>query len=273
MAIHKKIAFNNSTISYYSIGNGSKITFCFHGFSISGKTFLPFEKLIHSENRLIAIDFPWHGDTKWNTSEITPEDFDKIFTLILQEEQLSSTQTYSLLGHSMGGRICLSLYQCFPEKINALILLAPDGLKIAPTYQLLYHSKTFAKIFQVFAQHPTWIQKISKSSYRLKLINKSTFNLVNSSLQSKEDTQLTFLRVMGTKSFYPNIKKIEKLIPQFKTKVYLFFGKYDRIVPAKNAAALNINPKWLKIEVLESGHMILENDTVLPIIAQVIEAL
>ena len=110
-------------LSYRRFGDGNKMLFCFHGYGEDALTFSFLEKNLGNEFTLIALDFPFHGLTEWNEEFLL-----RIDELIEIMNKISSVQSFSILGYSMGGRVALKLLQIIPDRIEKIILLAPDGL-------------------------------------------------------------------------------------------------------------------------------------------------
>ena len=63
---HQSITYKKSIINVSIFGTGNKLLICFHGYGEDGDSFEPLEKKLGNEYTLAAIDFPFHGETKWN---------------------------------------------------------------------------------------------------------------------------------------------------------------------------------------------------------------
>lgn len=265
------IVYKNSHIAYYVYGKGSNPVYCLHGFSLSGLAYESLGAYCPEGKIMFAIDFPLHGKTDWKEADLFPEDLWKIFELIYQKEIGQNLSTIELMAHSMGGRISLYLYQCFPDKISKLILAAPDGLVRQSGHRLLFKTSFGPKLFRKMSHSSKLIMSIANLARRLRIINKSVFTLIKSSYEEESTAKLVYDRLMVTQRFYPDIAAIKKKIKLHKTNVYLFFGKYDAIVPSKYAKYLQKGEEDLvHITILLSGHLILANQEVLPQIAAVI---
>ncbi len=104
---------------------GSTLLIALHGFGESSNVFDRLDPSISKNKSLIAFDLPFHGKTEWNKPECSKEDIKQIIQVLLDEAQKS---TCILLGFSLGGRIALSICPEMKEKVESLILLAPDGI-------------------------------------------------------------------------------------------------------------------------------------------------
>jgi pimeloyl-ACP methyl ester carboxylesterase len=108
------------------------------------------------------------------------EDLTHIVELILEQVLKSNVNTslsqqLTLLGFSLGARIALTLYEANPEKVERLVLLAPDGLKVNFWYWLATQTWIGNKLFACTMQHPGWFLLFLKLLNKLKLVNSSIF--------------------------------------------------------------------------------------------------
>ena len=128
--ISKFIQYQHSTIHHRKSGSGPHLTVCFHGFGEFAKTFDPVADTLH-DHTLIAIDLPFHGETIWR--EETELSINGLLRIISLCPEIGD-KPFGLMGYSMGGRVVLTLFETVPEKINYIVLIAPEGLKANPWY-------------------------------------------------------------------------------------------------------------------------------------------
>ena len=96
-----------------------------HGLGASLHTWEPWARALQSEYRVVRFDFPGHG-----LSGADPEgDYTDPRTLRLLSALLDSlgVAKATLIGNSMGGRIAWSFAAAHPERVEKLVLMAPDG--------------------------------------------------------------------------------------------------------------------------------------------------
>jgi len=73
--------------------------------------------------RCIAIDLPGFG----NTAPLEQPSIEGFAAFVQQKLQKLNVETYTLIGHSMGGKIAMQLAATAPaQSVNALILIAPS---------------------------------------------------------------------------------------------------------------------------------------------------
>ena len=258
----RHLAYKNSTIWYYRFGSGPRGAVCFHGFGEDASMFGFLTNYAGNQYTFYSIDLPFHGKTEWKEGlNFTHKDLLQIVEAITQEgnqEQATSEQKLSLLGFSLGGRIALSLYQAMPDKIEKLVLLAPDGLKVNFWYWLATQTWLGNKFFAFTMKKPSWFFGLLKLLNKLKLVNASIFKFVNYYIGDAEVRRLLYARWTTLRKLKPNVGKIKNKIRENKTPVRLIYGKHDRIILS------SVGEKFQKgikehciLTVIHSGHQVL----------------
>ena len=254
--------YRNSTIGYYHFGSGSKVAICFHGFGENAAMFGFLANYADNQYTFYSIDLPFHGKTDWKDGlNFTSTDLQQIVEEILQKNNHTlPTKNYSLslLGFSLGGRMALSLYQAMPDKIQKLILLAPDGLKMNFWYWLATQTWLGNKFFAFTMKKPGWFFGFLKLLNKLKLVNASIFKFVNYYIGDAEVRRLLYARWTTLRKLRPNLRRIKNKIRENKTPVRLVYGKHDRIILS------SVGEKFRKgieehcaITIINSGHQVL----------------
>ncbi len=144
-------------------GTGETTLLLLHGYGESLTTWRAVFDRLASRARVIAIDLPGFGGSA------KP---DAPYTLPAMTERLSSfldqwtTGPVVLVGHSMGGEIAASLALARPDRVTALILIAPAGYRIglAGIADTMYPSKARTlgrylalRSFITPIHDPTWL--------------------------------------------------------------------------------------------------------------------
>ena len=96
-----------------------------HGFASSLHTWEPWAQDLSQHRRVIRLDLPGHGLSSPDaTGDYT--DSRSVALLLALLDQLAVPRA-SVVGHSMGGRIAWTLAATHPERVDKLVLVAPDG--------------------------------------------------------------------------------------------------------------------------------------------------
>lgn len=248
------LKYKHSSVAWYRFGTGPNPVICFHGYGEegSGFSFLPRYTPAFS---FYAIDLPFHGKTDWKEGLLfTHQDLLDIINLVTGSED----QKLNVLGFSLGGRIALSLYQSIPARIDKLILLAPDGLKINFWYWLAARTAIGNRFFAFTMKHPGWFFGFLKLLDKFRLVNKSIFKFVNYYVGDPEVRHALYTRWTSLRKLKPNLEKIKSEISAHQTPTRLVYGKHDRIILSSVGEKFKkgIEP-WCSLTVIEAGHQIL----------------
>ena len=256
------LTYRNSTIGYYQFGSGPNAAICFHGFGEDAATFDFIANYAGNQYTFYSIDLPFHGKTEWKEGlNFTHTDLREIVEEILLENnyKLQSTNyKFTLLGFSLGGRVALSLYQAMPEKIEKMVLLAPDGLKINYWYWLATQTWLGNNFFAFTMKKPSWFFGLLKLMNKLKLVNSSVFKFVNYYIGDAEVRRLLYARWTTLRKLKPNLRRIKSLVREHQTPVRLIYGKHDRIIlPSVGEKFRKGIEKYCTLTVIHSGHQVL----------------
>lgn len=251
------VTINTNKICVHVFGSGPRLLIAFHGFKESGDNFYVFENILGKEFTLYAPDLPYCGSTIWNGSVFEMKEVEFLMRTLLDH---FGADRFTLLGFSMGGRIALCAASVFIPEIEALILLAPDGLKVNPWYYFVTQTKIGHTLFRYLVYHPLWLHFIIEAGLKLHLTNESVYKFVKMHTDDKEQRMLVYKVWTCMKNLSPDITEIKKQIKRRHLPVIFIFGKYDRIFPPGHGKIFEEVPT-AKILALDYGHQLLKQET------------
>jgi len=295
---NRNLTFRQSRISYYRWGKGPRLLLCFHGYGESAPGFSFLEEILGDAFTILAIDLPFHGQTDWKEAPLTPANLLTIIDEILAGSPAvaplsagpstiaplsagpptvapvpgapapangvhpeSHPNGWWLMGYSMGGRIALSLLEHAPERIDRLILLAPDGLVVNPWYWLATQTRPGRQLFKWTMYHPGWFFFVLRMGNKLRLVNPSVYKFVANYVDNKEIRSALYTRWTGLRLFKPRLDVIKNIIRTRRLPVQLLYGKFDRIIRVERGEQFRkgIEP-WCELTVIPAGHQLLKKD-------------
>ncbi|SDD93817.1 alpha/beta hydrolase [Niabella drilacis] len=259
----KYISYQQSAISYRISGSGPQTVICLHGFNESAEAFAVLQDPANRYT-FLAIDAPFHGNTLWKEGlRFTPAMLHEVIQNILAAESRSTAQPLTLLGFSLGGRMCLSYYQQYPQQVNRLLLLAPDGLKMSFWYWFSAHTIVGNRLFAVTMKHPGWLIKFAGILHKTGVVNAGIKKFTVRYLHHPPVRNLLYTVWTAFRFFRPDIAQIKKSIARNQTPVHLYFGKYDKVIPASRGADFTAGiEEQVQTVILEAGHRLLQNKEV-----------
>jgi pimeloyl-ACP methyl ester carboxylesterase len=250
------LSFDQSTVHYLKHGSGKRILFCFHGYGESSSNFSFLSNHLKDGFVIIALDLPFHGETKWESGSFDANKLKSIIHKILQQENLSP-QGISLIGFSLGGRIALSLYEKMPDQIDRIVLLAPDGLKLNFWYWLSTQTYLGNKTFKLTMKSPGWFLGMLRIGNKIKLINRSIYKFVEYYIHDDRVRRELYDRWTCMRKCRPTLSVIREKIGQHRVTVRLLYGKHDRIILASPAERFIKGLNDARITMLDCGHQVL----------------
>src|ERR1043165_7989118 len=126
MARSGYIEAGKEKLHYLEMGSGKKILLAFHGYANDAAIFRSFEQYLGHEYTILSFDLLHHGKSTWTDDVILSKQ--DLASLITEVRDIYTAEKISLLGYSMGGRVCLTVMELFPASVEKLVLIAADGL-------------------------------------------------------------------------------------------------------------------------------------------------
>jgi len=121
-----EIVVDGLKIHYKDTGSkDAPVVLLLHGFGSSLQTWDAWAARLEPHYRLIRLDLPGFGLTGPSPVHDYSENGD-LTTLTHFVDKLGLSR-FSIIGHSMGGKMAWNLAAARPERVNALVLMAPDG--------------------------------------------------------------------------------------------------------------------------------------------------
>ena len=242
----------NNRFFCQKIGKGPNLLIALHGFSKSSAVFQKLEQKIGKTYTILAIDLPFHGKTLWEENHYTQKDL----SLFIEELLLQyGASQFSLMGHSLGGRIALTLAPAFSGRLAHLCLLAPDGLSTRRMTVPEILPLSVRKIIAKRLHQPAPLLKLAKVLHQIHLLDGFTIKYLNYHLDDpkRRDRLLkTWVSLVDFKVGKQQLLTLSKMNPQLR--MVLVLGKKDPLIRVKSLQKkLRGNPN-LEIKVLDQGH-------------------
>lgn len=255
-------------VSYQKWGTGSEVLIAFHGFGQSASVFSNIAPALQHRFTVYACSLFYHD------SSSLPEDISPGEPLLpeflkqgfLEFCKLNQIQNFSLMGYSLGGRLVLKLLEMIPDRINSLILLAPDGIKKSFWYYFATHHFLGKRLFRRVVHKPNLLFTLVKGFKKTGFINEKMQKFVFSQFGEHEN-RLKVMHVWNTYSIItPRVRLVKATIRTFHIPTLIFTGIYDPVLNEEIGHILSNDlteeVKWVKIK---AGHDLLK-----PVYAEVI---
>lgn len=179
-------------ISYAKSGSGKKIIVLLHGWGQSKKTWQNIIPELEKQFTIYTVDLPGFGNSSRPPKLISVEDYADIIYLFSKNLQI---RTFTMLGHSFGGKISAILAYKYPKHVDKLIFYS-SSIGLAQNEPVSPISKLVKFILKITSIHTLGVSL----SF---LLFDNTHNNIN---------------------FTRNILRV-------KQPVLLLYGKYDILAP------------------------------------------
>lgn len=241
-------------------GEGPEVLFAFHGFDNDADDLKVFEPALSPLYRIISVNLFFHGNSH---SGLGPDEahFDaaalkRLFGRML--EQLS-VDRFSLLGFSLGGRICLELIALFADRIDQCYLLAADGLRISPWYRFLTRNPVGHRLFRNATDNPFLLLKLAGIFRKTGLVGEKQYKFAWSYFNTAEKRRMVYDVWTIFRWLLPDRKSVCQQIIANNLTIDLIFGKRDTVIPAFHAKEWKRSLKdRCRIHVTADGHNLLK---------------
>lgn len=243
-----------SIISYRQCGSGKRLLIGLHGFASYAKAFEPLEEVMCKHFTVVCFDLPFHGETVWAKTRFTSED---MATLIKQVLAMTGFERFSLMGHSMGGRIALNLLELFAEQIDEMFLFAPAGLRGAWFYRrelMPPIARKWGRRYLVGLQKPPSLFYALK---RIGILPRYAANLLEANFNNPQRRTRMLNTWVSLYDFDIQPRRHGRLIEKHQIRVHIFMGEFDKAIPVSDGVDFVARYPSVDLCILPVGHNII----------------
>lgn len=226
-------------VHFHEYGTGQKPMLAFHGYGMTGKQFHVLQKSVTDRYCVHGFDHFFHGHSKlhdWTEKQIVAGMPRQMVKLYLEEWfRVYGKQRVSLLAYSIGADIALILLEEFPEWIEQIILMAPDGIAPYKGFQFMQHHGAGKQLFRR-AVKSNWIApSILKALKKFKVIDDDLYHIAYHEIDTPAKRHDVYYSLNLIKHLQPNKVKLIDSIKQHQVKCVLVFGEHDLLFPQSAA--------------------------------------
>lgn len=234
-------------------GHGPEPLLLFHGFGQDHRAFASHFEMLLPDYTVYAFDLYFHGQSTWGPGEtpLSKKYWKEIFSAFLAQQNLTR---FSLGGFSLGGKFVLATLEAFPEKVNAVFLMAPDGVKTSFWYSLATYPVMFRKLFKSMIVHPSRFTTLTRAFLTLGIVDKGLLRFAEHQMNTPEKRHQVYCSWVVFRDLRFDLRHVALLINTNAISLTLTAGKYDKVIRPKNMRRLLRHVKTYRFEILECGH-------------------
>ena len=251
--MRKTLKTGKITWSYLDSEKGDDVWLTLHGYGQSAEVMHKFMQTFRPNARVLSFDLPLHGGTTVKKNEAVR--IGDLAELAGNALRAVGGKKCSILAYSLGGKVALKMIELDPGKLNHVVLMAPDGLKINKLYGFVTNTLLGRWIFRLVIVFPQPILFFSKLISTLRIMNPKIHEFVSSQLSEKDNRQKILDTWMIFKNVKPDLDQVSKRVWRYSVNLTLVFGKTDRVIHPKLAKKLSgANCKSAEVIMLDAGH-------------------
>lgn len=247
--------FRDSTdnvLEYGCYGEGELKLVYFPGF---GESFESVKNLASRLEKYTVIGINLYGVGSSirtaNAKYLSHEEWQLTFSELLDHLKINR---FSVLGFSLGGRFSVSTFRSFNERMDVLILAAPDGIVKRFTYQLSTFPVFFQQLFYMLMKNPKPYFILVHVLQKLKLINPYVANFSMVHMNSEFNRMLVYSSWVMFKHLRLKQKRLTQIMNESNCRCTLIFGEKDKIISPRRHLEFLAKLKNSSVIILPFGH-------------------
>ncbi len=238
-------------VNVWQWGRGPELLIALHGFGRNGQRFSELGGPLGERYTICAPDLPFHGNTRWSEEEYTRGEWREV---VLRLAEVKDRDKFHLLGHSLGGRVALRISPRLHDRLQSLLLVAPDGLGGRYTGWIDYMPLFLRRRLTRLIERPDGMLRLARLLHHRGLIDVFTLQYLSYHLQDKNYRD----RLRGTWRSLPHFRlKRRQILPyitQAEFPVCLLLGRHDRLIRVEKIERWFMGLERADIQIVPRGH-------------------
>lgn len=215
-----------------TFGNGPEPLLAFHGFGQHAGIWRVFEEVLSEKFTVYAFEHFHHGRSfyppnKRKSAPFSPDTWKGLMETFLTQQRID---TFSLMGYSLGGKTALQTLEMFPEQVNRLLLLAPDGVMESGWYRFVSRNPAGEFLYKSVINRPEVLFGVMKGMTRLGVVSEKEYKFATGQLDSEEKRKLVYYTWRSYALLRPHLATIKQIINRRRIPAHILTGKYDTVL-------------------------------------------
>jgi len=249
------------SLPYIRIGHGQKCAVAFHGFGQDSTYFSTFEPVLSKSYTIYSFDLPYHGrhDLEKVDQPIDKDTLRLFFQRFLDAEKITE---FLNIGFSIGAKLSLALLEFFPEKIERMVLIAPDGFRTNIWYKLATGSQPTRSVFKHMVYNPDAFFKLSDAMAKMNFVHPGVSRFARSQMSSEQKREKVYFTWMFFRKLNYKKSQILNSLIKHNIPISVFLGSEDKIIQKKQFSFLSEDQEVnFELTELPAGHNNLIEET------------
>lgn len=252
-AHHQVFHFRECTVHYRTQGTGHHALLLFHGFGQDHRAFQSLASNIPEDYTLYFFDLFFHGESTWGYGEqpLTPSFWHELFAAFLEQHAIGR---FSLAGFSIGARFALASFTCCPDRVDNLLLLAPDGIGNRFWYWLATYPWLTRKFFKSMILHPGRFRSVAFALREVGLLNKRLLRFAESQMNTAERRERVYYSWVVFRKLNWSARYLAARFREYQTRVIIGLGAQDVVIGPRQIRQLTHQLPSITVINIPGGH-------------------
>ncbi len=240
-------------LTFQIYGSGPEVLLAFHGYGQDRRVYEDFATALANRYTVYSFDLLLHGESSGSSAQppISVETWREVIRSFLKQHNIAK---FSLVGYSLGARFALTLVEVMAERIDELILIAPDGIKSSRWYSLASSTWLGNRLLRFTVVRPYPFFWVLAKAHRLGLIEKSVLKFVKSHMDTRTKRLRVFMRWSAFRRIQPNLRQVKLACNAHGVEVIIFLGEHDAVVKKIAIASFHKSLNNSCLHYLPCGH-------------------
>lgn len=243
---------------YQVYGSGERVVLAFHGYGQDHSHFQTIAAAL-PQIKLIAFDLFFHGRSVLPKKDM-PLQKDYLARIITKFLEQHHIDRFSLLAFSMGGKFAFTLLEYFPDKVDRLLLVAPDGISTSFWYSLATYPGWLQGLFKRTVVRPARFFTFINWLEKRRLVDRGLIKFAAYQMNSTQKRLRVYKSWVGYRALTFDIRKIVRILNSRQVPLTLILGEYDQVISGKRLQVFARNVNNCQVVVLKTGHTFLLHD-------------
>lgn len=249
--------YKGINLYYEKYGNGKEKLVLLPGWGDTRDTFIRLIRTLEDYYTIYIVDFPGFGKTIFPNFDMTIYDYTDLIYEWLKHINLENP---TLLGHSFGGRIIITLTGYYQYKYDKIILMSSAGIKPKKTLKQIIRGKSYKILKKLINIFPN---KLRNKLYTILFYHFSSTDYK----MIPDNMKKTFQNIVS--------EDLSIYLKNIKSNTLLIWGEKDTATPLSDGITMNKNIKKSKLYIFKDAYHFVYLDRfqdVLEIIVKFIES-
>jgi len=224
-----------------------------HGWGLNLRVWDGLAAVLQERFRIVAVDLPGHGRSEWLPERSSLEEQ----AAQIQETVSAITESYSLLGWSLGGQIALRLAAAQPAGLDRLVLIAATPrLPVAPDWPYGAPPERLAQqAASLRADYQRTVSDFLELQVRGSADAAAALSQLRTALFAHGTPDHTSVDALACGLELLRHTDLRTLLAQITLPTLVIAGQYDRVtMPAASHALADALPNAQYVEIRRAAH-------------------